>query len=355
MNRLKSSNTIKFCFSICLISLLSTSQSLLAFQTKSGDFLVEMSQIDYGDKDENSWRQPSSSTQTTFSAVMDAFIAEDFTTADALGNAIGYEVVEFSDTSRKPVKTHYILREINPLPSALFIGGGTYVLNPEGVNVAIEAPHPITDSFTGTQAIETYLTSKSRLLFLAGTRRDNSIEISECTNGQYRKSDASHYTQQLFYIAHTRASDADPGLVFVQLHGFGTTSLTKLQNQCGTINDKLINLSEGVNYQSDLSANTFMQILKRKINDAGVIQACIYGNQTSSLGATWTTTGRYSNYSADPCLTSADSSSERFIHVEQSYRVRSNHRPAVADHISSTIAEYFKASGSGSKNKGRKK
>jgi len=353
MIMLKQLTPFRLCFSICVISLLSFSQPTLAFQILSGNLMIELKSIDYGDKDDNSWKQPSQITQATFSDVMDAFLAEDFSTAEVLALSIGYEIVKFKDTSSKPAQTHYILREKNPLPSALFIGGGTYVLNPAGANVAVQAPHPISDSFTGTQAIETYLTSQSRLLFLAGTRRDNSTEISQCTDGHYRKSDASHYTEQLFYIAHSRASDADPSLVFVQLHGFGSTSLTKLQNQCDTTNDKLINLSEGVNYSSDLSGNTFMQILRRKTNEDGVIQACVYGNETSSLGATWTTTGRYSNNSPDPCLDNAESSSERFIHIEQSYRVRSNYRMAIADLISAAIAEYFQTTTP--KTKGHKK
>lgn len=333
------------------IILLLFSQSLFAIQTLSGDLLNELKQIDYGDKDENTWKEPDSATLATFGSIMDAFLAEDFASADSLASTIGYEVVEYNDTGKKPVREHYILREKNPLPSSQFFGGGTYVLNPRGSQVGIQAPHPITDLFTSTQAIETYLETKSRLLFLAGARRDNSTLVSACTDGSYRKSDSSHYTGQLFYVAHTRASDFDPQMVFVQFHGFGTSSLEKLQTQCGTTDDKLVNLSEGVNYQSDPSSDTFMHIFNRNINQGGIIQSCVYGNDTSSLGATWTTTGRYTNHSHDPCLNNASSSSQRFVHVEQSYRVRSNYRQAMNQYLSATISEYFKGSGG---KKGRK-
>lgn len=327
------------------LTLLLISQSVFALQIQSGDLLTELKQIDYGDKDENTWQEPDAATLATFGSVMDAFLAEDFNTADALASTIGYEVVEYNDTGRKPVREHYILREKNPLPSPSFFGGGTYVLNPRGSQVAIQAPHPISDLFTSTQAIEIYLDSRSRLLFLAGARRDNSTLMSACTNGSYRKSDASHYTSQLFYIAHTKASDYHAEMVFLQLHGFGTSSLYKLQEQCGTTNDKLINLSEGVNYTSDPSSDSFMHILNRRINDGGTIKSCVYGNETSSLGATWTTTGRYTNHSVDSCFSNATTSSQRFIHIEQSYRVRSNYRNSMSQYISGSISEYFKSSG----------
>ncbi len=326
------------------LMVLSFSEAASAIQEQSGDLLAELKKIDYGDKNENSWKEPDASMLASFRGVMDAFLAGDFITADDLASNLGYEVVEYRDTANKPVKLYFILRERYPLPSLQFIGGGTYVMNPRGKQVAIQAPHPVSDLFTSTQAIETFLTSQSRLLFLAGTRRNNSTQLSACTNSNYRSSDASHFTNQYFYLAHTQASDFDLEMVFVQFHGFGTSNLYTLQNQCNSTNDKLVNLSEGVNYQSNPSSQTFMQLLNRNINDAGVIKACVYGNETSSLGATWTTTGRYTNDSPDPCLINATTSSERFIHVEQSYRVRSNYRHSMATYITDTIFEYFKKS-----------
>lgn len=342
--------------SFCLFSV---NQTVQAFQTESGDLATVLKAIDYGDKDENTWKQPSLDTQALFGEIFDAFLVQDFYTVDTLAIEIGYELIEFKDTTTNPLQTYYILRESNPVPSPFFIGGGTYVLNPVGANVAIQAPHPMSDVFTSRQAIETFLSTQSKLLFLAGTRRDNSTELSTCTNGSYRKSDSSHYTEQLFYIAHSRASDADQNTVFIQLHGFGTSSLTTLQNQCNTNNNNLINLSEGVHYSSDPSANTFMQILQRTVNNDELIQACVYGNDTSSLGATWTTTGRYTNNSSDSCTVNATTSSERFIHIEQSYLVRSQYRADMAQYLSATITEYFQPASTKkdkpNNNKGRKK
>ena len=97
MNKPKRFIPIKFCLSICAISLLSLSQSTLAFQTQSGNLMAELKNIDYGDKDDNSWKQPSQNTQTSFGEVMDAFLAEDLSTVDTLAVTIGYELVEFKD------------------------------------------------------------------------------------------------------------------------------------------------------------------------------------------------------------------------------------------------------------------
>lgn len=350
---------IQFYLSVCMLIFFSFNQTAQAIQSKSGDLSTLLNNIDYGDSDKNTWKQPNQDTQNIFREIMTAFLIEDFITVDILAADIGYELIEFNNTASKPAKKYYILRESNTITSSLFLGGGTYVLNPDGANIAIQAPHPVSDSFTGRQAVETYLTTQSKLLFLSGTRRDNSTELSPCSNGHYRKSDSSHYTEQLFYIAHTLASDADQNTVFVQLHGFGSSSLNTLQNQCHSNNNKLINLSEGVYYSSDPTANTFMQILHRHINDAGLFQSCIYGADTSSLGATWTTTGRYSNNSSDSCFNNATISSERFIHIEQSYQVRSSHRANMAQYLSDTITEYFQPNSttkkSSLKTKGRKK
>lgn len=341
MNTFIQARSLQYSFTLALMFLFITTQPAMAIQIITGDLLTELNSTDYGDKDDNSWQQPHPSTLTNFGDVIDAFLNEDFNRADFLANEVGYEIVEYNDTERTPVKTYYVLREINEYPSALFVGGGTYVLNPQGSNVAIQAPHPITDAFTSQQAIETFLSSQSRLLFLAGVRRDSSTSLSECTGDHYRKSDASHSTGLLFYTAHTHASDFYPELIFIQFHGFGKSSLKKLQNQCGSNNNKLVNLSEGVKYQSNPAGNSFMQILQRNINDDGVFEACVYGNDTKSLGATWTTTGRYSNHSADPCHSSASTSSQRFIHVEQSYRIRSRYRALMANYLADTINEYF--------------
>lgn len=315
--------------------------SVAALGTDSGDLAALLKAIDYGDKDANDWDLPEQATAAAFGAAIDALLMGNPASADALAAGIGYQVVLYTDTARKPNRTYHLLREVNPLPSPLFLGGGTYVINPAGLPLAIEAPHPVSDLFTETEAIEIFLRSNAKLLLLSGTHRENSTQPSQCTDGGYRVSDASHSLYPLLFEAHARASLFDPNLVFVQLHGFGSASLATLQSQCGTTDDRLVNLSEGVTYHADLSGQSFLAQLTRAINADGKIKACVYGNQTSSLGGTWTTTGRFTNQSPDPCAQNAASSSRRFVHLEQSYRVRSSYRPDMARYITDTANQYF--------------
>lgn len=308
----------------------------------SGSLETFLKGIDYGVANENNWVEPDSWQLNEFSLVMDSFLANDFITAHQLALPLGYEVIQFEDTSSKPGTTYYILWETNRLPEPGFTGGGTYVINPKGSSVVLQAPHPVYDRYTSDQAIETYLAVRPKLLALAGTHRNNSSAYSPCTNGGYKKSDSAHYDGQLYYIAHEQMSNYDQNTLFIQFHGFGSSSLSKLQQQCLTSNDKLINLSEGVRYSSDPDSNTFMHILRQQVENDGIITPCVYGNDTTSLGGTWNTTGRLTNDSADACTTNASQSSTRFLHLEQSFRVRASYRDRMADYIGAAITEYFR-------------
>jgi len=322
------------------------SQPALSLTTMSGDLESFLKSIDYGDKDANNWVEPDAIKLDQYRTAVDYFLSNDFLTAHQVATAIGYEVIEFTVGKGKKTNTHYILWETEQLPSTAFTGGGTLVMNPEGANVVLQAPHPNSDLHTEDQAIETYLGTNTKYLMLAGTRRENSTQPSPCTDASYRKSDSAHYTEQFFYAAHERISLFNPSTIFIQLHGFGTSSLNNLQVQCGTSSDLLANISDGVNHPSDPNGNDFMHELRRNIENGGIIDACVYGNDTSSLGGAWNTTGRFTNDSVDACTLNADQPSHRFIHLEQSYNIRAHHRDDMKNYISAAVNEYFNGGGS---------
>ncbi|MDH3693091.1 MAG: hypothetical protein OER96_00775, partial [Gammaproteobacteria bacterium] len=279
----------------------------------SGDLESFLKTIDYGDKDADNWVEPDVVKLDQYRTAVDYFLANDFHTAHQVALSIGYEVIEFTTGKGKKTKKHYLLWETEQLPSKAFTGGGTLVMNPNGANVVLQAPHPNSDLHTEDQAIETYLGTNAKYLMLAGTRRKNSTGLSPCTDGSYRKSDSAHYTEHLFYATHERISLFNPATVFIQLHGFGASNLNNLQAQCETTSELLANISDGVNYQSDPNGSDFMHVLRRNIEADGIIDACIYGNDTTSLGGTWNTTGRFTNGSVDACTLDAGQSLNRFI------------------------------------------
>ncbi|MDX1606202.1 MAG: hypothetical protein R3202_08410 [Candidatus Competibacterales bacterium] len=304
--------------------------------------------VDYGESGDDLWQEPGPATQAWFAGLFIDFMLGDYTGAQQagwrddpeLGAYQAYRVIRFFDLDSSAF--HFLLMEATAPPDPRFLGGGLYVARPGGLPYVVEAPHPQTDLYTEHQAVELYLLGGPRYLAIAGTRRDSSTLTSECTGGHPR-SDASHHDAHLFQIAHELLNDYGPDLIFIQLHGFGASSLARLQQQCGTSDDRLVNLSEGLPAERGKgSRNNFMTRLARQLERDKAATACIYGKDTSSLGATTTLTGRYTNGSSDICFQNATESSHRFVHVEQSYAIRStgSRREAVNQAIAEAMADY---------------
>lgn len=326
---------------VTLVLLLVTLLSFPSYATTvmSGELAKHLKAIDYGKKADNTWVAPSATEQQQFEAVFDAFIAQDLPLAQELATPIGYIVAQFFDTNTQAI--YYLLQERASLHSAEFIGGGTYVYNPLGLNAILQAPHPKRDTFTGTQAIDAFLYTQTKLLMLAGTRRDNSHALSTCTNGHYEASDVAHQTESFFNVAHKYMSDFDDASVFIQYHGFGKKTLAKLQAQCDVDNDLMLNLSESVRYNTADAEHSILHSLRRVVEEEGKIAACVYGNDTKSLGGTWNVQARYTNGSSNICSTSSSASSKRFIHLEQSYNVRRYHRESMQKYLKQALENYF--------------
>ncbi|MBE0370220.1 MULTISPECIES: hypothetical protein [Pseudoalteromonas] len=330
--------------SIVLTTLVLLLVTLLSFpsyahKVMSGELAKHLKAINYGSKSDDKWVQPSLHEQQQFEAGFAAFISQNYPLAQELVAPIGYDVAQFFDTNTQT--TYYLLQERATLPSADFRGGGTYIYNPNGLNAILQAPHPKRDSFTGTQAIDAFLFTETKLLMLAGTRRDSSHALSSCTNGHYEASDVAHQTDSYFNVVHKYMSDFDDNSVFIQYHGFGKTTLAKLQNQCMTNNDLMLNLSESVNYNTTENEQSILHSLRRAVEEDGKIAACVYGNDTKSLGGTWNVQARYTNGSANICSTSSTASSKRFIHLEQSYNVRKFHRDDMQKYLKKALENHF--------------
>lgn len=320
---------------VCCMSLPSKATTLM-----SGELSRHLKATNYGAKADNRWAMPDEKEQEIFYAVFKSFFAQNYPLASELAKDIGYRVIEFKDT--KTDKKYYLLQEIAQLPSPDFKGGGTFVYNPDGLNATLQAPHPKRDTFTGTQSIDAFLYTQAKLLMLAGTRRDSSHTLSTCTNGKYQASDVAHQTDSFFNIAHKYISDYDDSSVFIQYHGFGKTTLAKLQNQCNTDNPLMLNLSESVRYATAENEHSLLHELKRNVEKEGKIKACVYGNDTKSLGGTWNVQARYTNGSSNTCSSSSVASSKRFIHLEQSYSVRKYHRNEMQIHLKAALEAYLK-------------
>ncbi len=318
-------------------------QSLLAFTEQTGSLESYLKSFTYGTKADNQWQEPSAEKMDLFALVMTSFLGGDFEETSNMAEEIGYHLIRFTDTDQPIAKVHYILTEKYTIGDPEFQGGGIYVFFPAGNNFAIEAPHPRSDLNTEKEAVELYIAASSRYLFLAGTRRNSSTEYSECS-GRYYKSDAVHNTTSLYQVAHECLTLFNEETVFINLHGFGSNSLSQLQQQCKTTNSNLLNLSEGVFYTPQFNnRNVFMLHLAQQVSMDGLASVCIYGIHTESLGGTYATNGRITNGSADACFENASTSSHKFVHLEQSYDLRSSNRSKIVESIATAIKTYQQA------------
>ncbi len=187
---------------ITLMSCVALSCNSIAgsYTYQEGNLEHYLKAFDYGKKADQSWVMPSTEYLTSFGTVFAAYLASDYQSAHRLGRFISHKIIEFADTSRMPIETHYILQEKAKLGSVNYKGAGIFVTNSSAKPVAIQAPHPKSDLYTELQAIELYLDSQAGFLFIAGTRR-NSSALSNACSGKYFASDAVHNIHHSYYIA----------------------------------------------------------------------------------------------------------------------------------------------------------
>ena len=309
-------------------------------ETRQGDIKSYLEGIKYGKKGDNVWKSPSQYQLSIFEDAFINFVNGNIDSSNIKAHMIGCKVVKFIDFKTNNI--YYIFKEIAKYGNSHYKGVGTYVLKNDNKKVffTIEIPHPKYDAKTNLEGIEVFLNSKTKMLMLAGTRRDSSTNKSNCS-GNYFASDVAHQTNSYFYVAHKVVSDFYDNSVFIQFHGFGTKTKNKLQKQCKTKNENLVNLSETIKYKKDSYTNKpFIDILNNIINNNKTIKSCLYGVDTKSLGGTTNVEGRYTNGSINSCQSPATSSSHRFIHIEQSSNVRSSYRTDMLNYINSAIEVY---------------
>ncbi|WP_411820059.1 hypothetical protein ABFZ85_00830 [Hyphococcus formosus] len=320
--------------------------------SQSGSLSSYLTSLEFGTANDGIFQVPGASKRLTLSDTIVDILNSDYSDAHDKAETIGYELIEFNDTDTGI--THYLLREKNMVPSAGSHGGGTFVFNPAASrNVAIHVPHPKFDQNTNLEGIAAYLELDVRYFLMAGVHRRSSPVASSCQNfSDYRVSDAVHNDEHLFFVAQKAIEDFDSTVHYIEFHGFGASSLATLQSQCAPgDNDKLVNLSE-TRSLVNASGVTLMTTLESIINAGGQISACIYSPvlnvdgddlYTTSLGGTTNTSGRYTNGSVDVCDMAAEdaSNTHRYLHIEQSSKVRSDHRDLMIDYIDQALDEFL--------------
>ena len=303
--------------------------------TREGSLNSYLEKMRFGIEGDGLWVTPTLAQQNEVGEIVEDILEGQYSNANDKAAILDGEVLKFIDGT----KEYYILHiNLERMVSGNYRSlGGTYVFYPEGVNSAIQIPHPSFDINTDKEGVEAYLSLGSKYLLLSGTHRNSSDVTSSCQL-EYKESDASHNNGHYFFSVHKALSMANDDTIFIELHGFGSSMRNTLWSQCdATHNMELINISEGID---DLDETSFMYLLHQEITENTTIKSCVYSPSnnvnvddvyTSATGGTHNVIGRLINDVTNVCDVPATSSSHRFVHIEQSYEVRNNRRGDVVE------------------------
>ncbi len=259
----------------------------------------------------NEYAAPTAQEQTDWTLMLDDLFAPDYPAAETKANALGYDLIEFSDSPSG--ETYYVLE--NDGASTNY--WGTYVLNPTAcrAELVLMAPHPKKDFNTGKQAIYCFQELSAYFFMLPGTNRCNQTAFSTCSgttkvcsgnSENYRISDMAHVTDAIWQKTTEYVHDNIAGTYFVQLHGFAKGA-----------SDPYLIMSNGTR---DTPAPDKIDELKTELEIVDPVLTFKIAHVDLSwnrlIGFT-NTNGRYINSSTNACSSNATGTNGRFLHVEQ--------------------------------------
>lgn len=279
-------------------------------------------------RDSEGFAVPTEVEEADFLAAVQAFLDEDWASAQTLAAVVNYEVVEIEDTGNG----NETLYGLQPDPGNTD-GRGHYFLRPRAAiqcELVIESPHMKYDLRTGVLSSEVFRNVGARAFLLAGTHRcanaadtlcdGSTLVCNDLVSGPYRESDMAHTDRSFFQVFHEAAAEEMPGSTRVmQVHGFGSGS-----------SDPEFTFSDGTttdNGSDQYLPNRFTADLEQRILDAGSTKggnSCNRVGDLNKLCATTNTQGRFTNgvLPEDVCDTTASSATGLFLHAELSYDLR---------------------------------
>lgn len=280
------------------------------------------------DKNENGYVSPTTTELASFRSAVEAFLAEDWSGADDLADAVGYEVVELHDTGDSG-EIVYLLR-----PEADNADGrGFFLVRPQDRiqrRLVLQAPHPRADRETATLGAEIFRAGRARAFSFAGAHRCTNIgEASPCAGDSdacegattYRISDMAHNDDTFFEVYNEETANEAANTVTLQLHGHGDSS-PEFSASDGATRDVA-----GADYLPNRLAGQLELLM---IADEGTPlpapgNSCNDASDINFKCGTNNVQGRFINHSTDICLNDADPGNGhfgRFVHLELSHDLR---------------------------------
>lgn len=278
----------------------------------TGDVFVEISSIisTMPGHSGNDYMAPGTAQLNTWGYVLKNLIMGDYANASDSANTIGYDLIQFLDTTLTNSTTYYILKT----NSSNY--WGTYVYNPNYCRpLVIQSPHPILDINTGIEGIHVFKRTEALFFCLSGTNRCNNSTYSTCdgttlmcssSSESYRISDLPHNLSTVFQSTTDSLFRNYDNTHFIQLHGF-----TKLST------DPYVILSNGTQITpSPDHMSTFKMELYEE--DTSLTFKVAHVDLTwTRLRGFYNVQSRLVNSSSDYCNSNATTTNGRFFHFEQ--------------------------------------
>jgi hypothetical protein len=258
----------------------------------------------------NDYNDPDTSDLNSWGNIMDYIFAGNYAQADLIADSLGYDVVQFTDTSESVHKTYYILKNYG---SNYW---GTYVYYPDYCRpLVIQVPHPLKEINTGQQGIHVFQKTEALFFCLSGTSRCNHSSYSSCSgttticsgsSESYRISDMAHSVSSIFQKTTEKLLTGFSNTFFVQLHGFAQL-----------VSDPYLIISNGTQVTPGRDYSVLLQ------NNL-LIEDTTLTFKIAHIDLSWTrlrafdnTQGRLINSSTDACYANATTTNGRFLSIEQ--------------------------------------
>lgn len=220
------------------------------------------------------------------------------------------QIRTFTDTSNG--RDYCLLMEVADANNNGYVdrGWGTFITyNGATRELSHQAPHPISDSTTESQAIGVFRDTDSRSYLMAGAHRLANSASSTCQSS-YGQADAAHNTANMFHATNLEL-----------MAWYGATEWNAIQwhgmaaDTCASTD---VYLSHGRNV-TPAPTDPISELRSNAISHHPAWDVDLTGAGVCSLNATDNTQGRVINGvpTASACGTSASSYTGRFIHIEQ--------------------------------------
>lgn len=215
------------------------------------------------------------------------------------------------------------------VPAIPGFGHAVFAYRPMGgAPLILEAPHPRYDRTTGAQAVRLFQHLDARLLVVAGTHRCANAAVSGCegetevcgTSDGYRESDMAHAEQSMFMTIHRAFTDRHYDDLVVSIHGMGEPGVS--------ISDGTTLATTATSAVARLAGALREAFPRERITTCNAYEGAKVAER---LCGTTNVQGRHLNGAViNACTSSAYSSTGRFLHLEQSRKVRNRWRKVAA-------------------------